>query len=165
MLLHLASYYGYPEKTMELLKYQPDVNAKNHDGSTPFQLCCLWTDSPETIRELLRSGADPAAVDGSGKNSLHLAFSAFFSSPEKLNAILEKISEVNVQDREGNTPLHHTMLRILRTGSWPALRNRIEILLKKGADLDIKNKEGKSVMDLASESGFGEIIDLMKKGR
>ena len=164
-LLHLASYYGYPEKVMELLKYQPDVNAKNNEGSTPLQLCCLWTDSPETIKKLLRSGADPAAADGNGKNSLHLAFSAFFSSPEKLNAILDMISEVNVQDRDGNTPLHHTMLRILRTGSWPALRNRIEILLKKSADPDIKNKEGKSVMDLAIESGLGEIVDLMKKGK
>ncbi len=162
-LLHLASYYGYPEKVMELLKYQPDVNAKNSEGATPLQLCCQWTDSPETIKELLRSGADPAAADGNGKNSLHLAFSAFFSSPEKLSAILEKISEVNVQDRDGNTPLHHTMLRIIRTGAWPALKNRIEILMKRGGDPDIKNKEGKSVLDLARESGLVKAIDLLKK--
>jgi len=164
-LLHLASYYGYPDKVRELLKYQPDVNAKNNEGSTPLQLCCQWTDSPETIKELLERGADPAAADGNGKNSLHLAFAAYFSSAEKLNTLLEGIGkvEVNAQDKDGNTPLHHTMLRIIRTGAWPALKNRIEILMKRGADPDIKNKEGKSALDLATESNLPKAVDLLKK--
>jgi ankyrin repeat protein len=45
------------------------------------------------------------------------------------------------------------------------MKENTNLFLAAGADPDIKNKQGKSPMDLAEESGVEEAIDLLKNRR
>ena len=49
-----------------------------------------------------------------------------------------------MQDVEGNTPLHV----IVSVGEDPRSIQIARILVKRGADVDVKNKEGEGALDL-----------------
>jgi ankyrin repeat protein len=81
---------------------------------------------------------------------------------EKSFLLLAKASDINAQSEySGVTAL---MLAIKATRPLPLDKGDAGIvaeLLKLGAKTDIKNKEGKTAMDLAMESGSTEIIKLL----
>jgi len=160
-ILHLASYYGYSEKAKEILKYQPEIDKRNKAGFTPLHLSIQWADNAELIKDLFDHGANPDLADNDGKNSLHMVWSFIFTA-DKIKAILEKKFDINALDKDGNTPLHHAMSRVSRSGSLTPYRKGIEILMNRGANPNIKNKEGKSAMDLAVESGMQDAVELLK---
>ena len=57
---------------------------------------------------------------------------------------------LNQQNASGNTGLH-----------WAVFSNKkevVEYLLSEGADVEIKNSEGKNAFDLSLEFGLGEIM-------
>ena len=51
--------------------------------------------------------------------------------------------DVNRPDKDGDTPLHEMVRRMKKKG--------VELLLKKGALINIKDKDGKTPLDLAKE--------------
>jgi ankyrin repeat protein len=161
-ILYLAAYYGYSEKVKEILKYQPEIDKRNLAGQTPLPLAVQWTDNAELLKDLFNHGANSAFADSAGKNLFHIAFSAFYSSTDKLDILLEKIPEVNASDGDGDTLLHHVMFRVIGSRSLTSYGKRLATLMNRGADPEIKNKEGKSAMDLAVESGLPEAVDLLK---
>ena len=163
-ILHLASFYGYSEKVKEILKYQPEIDKRNHAGQTPLHLSVQWTDNAELIKVLFNHGANPALSDRDEKTVLHMAFSSYHIAytTDKIETILERKLDINALDKDGNTPLHHAMFRIIEYRSLTSLRKRLEILMNWGANPDIKNKDGKSAMDLAVESGVQEAVELLK---
>ena len=59
---------------------------------------------------------------------------------------------LNIQDREGNTPLHLALLN----GEDEKL---IQVLVENGANIYLKNNNNKSVLELAKESNVIEIYD------
>ncbi|MGX9892384.1 ankryin [Wolbachia endosymbiont of Protocalliphora sialia] len=61
------------------------------------------------------------------------------------NKYLDKL-DINYQDKEGNTALHHTLKRLDLDES--KYQGFVKSLLSKGARLDVKNKKGKTPFDL-----------------
>lgn len=45
------------------------------------------------------------------------------------------------------------------------LTDTVKFLIEKGADVDAKNKKGKTALDWAKENKHSEIIKLLKSGR
>ncbi len=81
-------------------------------------------------------------------------------------------ADVNARDRDGNTPLHETILtdvseELIRLGANVNARNKdgetpifttvdvdaIPLLIQHGADLTIRDKKGRRVMDVADSKG------------
>ncbi|WAR14671.1 MIB2-like protein [Mya arenaria] len=74
--LHLAAFNGNKEAVDFLLgQRRTEINARTDDGKTAVQLACeeLKTD---VVKLLIHQGADVTSLDNSGKNCLHLAFTA-----------------------------------------------------------------------------------------
>ena len=69
--------------------------------------------------------------------------------------LLEKQANVNAIDYEGRTPLF--------SGAYDGNAKALKILCECGADLSVKDKNGMSVLDLASSKQDYETVKFLKK--
>ena len=159
--LHIAALYRNHQNLEEILKGNPDIDPVNDEGNTPLLLAVRQMENEEVIGQLLLHGADANITDRTGKNALLLSVSS--NRKEYIGIFLSKGISIRSQDEDGNTVLHYPMHNVLRNKMFLPLSKEIaKILMDEGADPYIKNKEGKSPMDLAVESGEEELIDVLK---
>ena len=116
--LHNAAYVNATEITERLLDAQADPNAVNRDGNTPLHIAIHFSgegDYDATIRRLLDAGADLDLRNSlDGYTPLHVAVrEGFHGTAEEL---LRRGADPNVEDHEGQTPLH-TASRLLTSDS------------------------------------------------
>jgi ankyrin repeat protein len=68
--------------------------------------------------------------------------------------LLDRGASIDAPDTEaGATPLHYA-------ASWNR-RPTVELLLKRGADATLRNKAGKTALDLARDNNAGEALALL----
>ena len=79
--LHGAASAGNTDAIAHLLTRRAPLDARSNDGRTPLLDACAHK-QPAAVAELLKAGADPFAVDGCGRNALHLAA----GPPQKIGA-------------------------------------------------------------------------------
>ncbi|KFV64378.1 Ankyrin repeat domain-containing protein 55, partial [Dryobates pubescens] len=142
-LMHAVS--GRQVDTVKLLlKMGANINTQDACGRTSLSLATYlgWL---EGCVSLLRNGAKQNIPDKNGRLPLHAAT----ADPDVrlLNVLLQQsnLSEINHQDNEGMTSLH-----------WAAFHNRpqhTQILLHKGADLTLVDKDFKTALHWAVQSG------------
>lgn len=131
--------------------YQVSAGWANFDGQTPFLRAALNGDV-ELMRLLLAHGADPALGTYDGATPLMAAAGINWvvaqtysrSDAEYLEAAtlcLERGNDVNAVNSQGFTALHGAANR-----GFDAM---IELLVKHGARLDIKDKQGRTPMTFA----------------
>ncbi|CAB0036532.1 unnamed protein product [Trichogramma brassicae] len=125
-----------------LNKYPPvDINARDKVNNLPlhFSLSRGYTQEAE---ELLRKGANPNSTDKEGWTPLHVICERRGDEDVQVRMLFELSSEkyqpvqVNVQNDEGNTPLHGA-----------AINNKpkvVKLLLKNGSDPNLINKNGET---------------------
>lgn len=90
------------------------------------------------------------AVSNDGTTVLHLAV----RGPEdSLKALIKAKANPNVQDNFGNTPL-------ILACKWES-EKKIRMLLRAGADFNIKNNVGESAADLCAARGFQDALEMM----
>ncbi len=166
--LHLATRKSHLEKVQKLLQHGSEVNLANKAGNTALHLAVRRSDNIQFVKYLIDRGANLSVADSSGKTALHIA------SIPNAKLLLKRGANVNLQDGDGDTVLHKVLkfiLQLLRNSQMiigdvdefiSAQKDQVKSYMEAGADPDIKNKTGKSPMDLASESGDKEIIDLLK---
>lgn len=104
-----------------------------------------------TIQILLAAGADVMARDWRGYTPLHSATTAFCYELNAIKTLIAAGSDVMALDKFDNTPLHYVV------ENYPSeqINNKfgaIEALLKAGASIKVKNKNGKTPWDLAQEN-------------
>jgi ankyrin repeat protein len=138
-------------------------------GATPLYRATRATDL-QTVRVLLDKGANAgqAARDGSTPIMVASGFGARAAASDDeftdlgpradpLDAIklfVEKGADVNAVNNQGNTALHYAA----QQGS----ARIIEFLASKGARFDVKNKQGRLAIDLASGT-IWELLDNLAK--
>ena len=91
-------------------------------------------------------------VDFGGNTALHLASANGFIDVVKY-LVNELHCDINAKNKSLSTPL-----------SWAAFngqKNVVEFLLEKGADFNCKNINGKKPSELAYDSGFYDVSDIL----
>ena len=112
------------------------VNAKDEKGRTPLYLVCMSSrgDSNLDCAELLiKSGADVNAGIENGWPPL--AAAAVHPNAKILQMLIDHGAEIDFQDREGNGVLHTAFF-------FPGKEENVPILLKNGANPDLRNQKG-----------------------
>lgn len=85
-----------------------------------------------------------------------LIYAVNLNQKESLAALLNAGADVNKADNTfGNTALHHALLQCNVASA--------RLLLEGGADVTLRNKEGKSSLDLVKSAHKDEMIALVKK--
>ncbi|XP_060617486.2 ankyrin repeat domain-containing protein 55 [Anolis sagrei] len=142
-LMHAVS--GRQLDTVKLLlKMGANINTQDACGRTSLTLATYlgWLEGCVT---LLRNGARQNIPDKNGRLPLHAATADPYV--RLLSVLLQQsdLTEINHQDNEGMTPLH-----------WAAFHNRpqhVQTLLHKGADPTLVDKDFKTALHWAVQSG------------
>ncbi|KAI6064010.1 cyclin-dependent kinase 4 inhibitor C [Mergus octosetaceus] len=137
-----------------LLQKNVNVNAQNGFGRTALQVMKLG--NPEIARRLLMSGANPDLKDSTGFAVIHDVARAGFL--DTLQTLLEFKADVNIEDAEGNLPLHLAA----QEGHVPV----VEFLLKSTASkVGHQNKRGDTAYDVAKLYKRSAVLRLLEGGR
>ncbi|KAL4905611.1 hypothetical protein BDW74DRAFT_185125 [Aspergillus multicolor] len=155
-----------------LLRHGADVHATDHDGNTPLHgIACHH----RPLGLLVDAGADiNQARKSDGLTPLMLAVQ---HSRHNLKPFLECGVDLNQQDLERNTALHHLCkdwtLKLSTLETWlnladPTIRNRlgnghervqaIPLLIKKGVQLESRDRRGRTALMAACENGEQHFI-------
>jgi ankyrin repeat protein len=178
--LHEAAGSGHVEVVNTLIKKGANVKAVSKDGITPLHCAALSSDNKEIVEILVKEGADVnALLDESMITPLHMAARGYNANQEVVQALIEKGANIDAVNKGGWTPLHiaassHFSGEIVKTlikgganinaadkyGDIPlhlainiCSDTNIEILMENGADSSLKNKDGKTSIDLDT-SGY-----------
>jgi ankyrin repeat protein len=160
-----------------ILEKQADVNTRNAEGSTPLHEA-VRLGRLDLIALLLENGADTDAQDAAGTSALHLPA----LTQEAAALLLSGGANPSLPDKYGDTPLH-TAIRLGRPAAVvqtlleggaakaepqakgargkAAARNTTPRQPRPGADVRVKNFEGKTPLYLAVEEERREYIPLL----
>ena len=98
-------------------------------------------------------GADPLLLDRRGCNGLHYAARA--NDLLVLRKIVERKPDINVTDDYGWTPLHWA------AASTAISTSIIKALLDEGCNKDMKDKAGRTALDLATKLENGQSVAIL----
>jgi len=154
-VLQIASINGN-EKLIHYLVQQKkaNINMKNDLGMTPLLLAIAPTSSQpdrlETVKWLIKNGANPEVHSKDGSTALHVA--ALQNQPAVIHILLSHKNILNQQDHEGRTPL----IIAVQSGNV----NSVKELLNGGCNPLIKDRHGKTAQMYAKDYHLTEIDAL-----
>lgn len=151
-ILHLVALSDSPEM-LSYLERTELVNARNQESQTPLLLAAA-SGNGEMIKLLLKQGAEVNHVSKEGYTPLLYAGLVADYPAEAVRLLIQAGAEVNVSDGDGRTPL---VLAVEQNDL-----DNVRLLLQKGADPKLKVK-GKTLLDLAKQQNFGEMVALLKQ--
>ena len=106
-----------------------------------------------TVRSLLAEGVSPNVPVGfDGRTAIHNA--AKGGAAGNLVAMLQAGGKPNVQDRNGNTPLHLASMGSF-SGGFTDHAAAVRVLLEHGANLHRTNDSGETPLHVATHTGVG----------
>ena len=155
---------------MYLSALKPLVNARvgGEDNMTVLGLAVFngnKSKTPKIIETLLRDGADPALQDKEGNTPLHQVVNV--TSPEAKNKVayllLDYQAPINIQNyNNGNTPMH-SIVQVPQLDLARYMFKNFGPMM----DLNIKNKAGYTVIDLARNNVVVDVLNpyLEKHGQ
>ena len=152
----------YHEIVDLLLKYNANINAVNDDGNTPIlAIHGLSSNTSYKIRELFDAGANINIANKNNQNILMYCFSIPEDEINNPNDLLEQatIETINAQDIDGKTPLIHTIIDAIDNYSADETNvvEFIEALMEAGANIDVRDNEGKTAISYLME-GYAKNI-------
>lgn len=148
-----AAALGKVERLRALLDAGESANTFAPDGMTPLGLACFFG-QPDSARLLLARGADVNAASQNPMKVAPLHAAVAGKNPEVIDLILSSNANVNAKQQQGWTAIHSAAMH----GDLALL----EKLLARGADPMVKNDDGKTPLDLATEKEQEAIIQKLK---
>ena len=146
--LHIAAREGHLEVMRLLIKEagaNPNV-AHEVDRRTPLRFAAENGDT-DSVRLLLEAGADPNLTDDSGISPLHMAA---LCASDCIKLLLAAGADPNVTCEDRFTPLHWASYAPYQKGTSMSLPDVCHLLIAYGADISIKNKNGRTPLDIAT---------------
>jgi ankyrin repeat protein len=142
-ILIYAAESGNPEVVKEILRYHPNLEARNREGKTAIFAAGEYRDSDkegariECVRLLAQAGENVNARDKDGNTPLH---EIFLTDVEE--ELLKLGADVNARNKDGETPIFTNVDN-----------DSIALFIEHGADLSIRNNKGEDVVQAAKEQG------------
>ena len=152
--LHAASchYEDNIDCVNELLHHGIDGDAVTLNGDTAFTLASQFGHKDILMHLLLFGGADINHTGLSGKTAL--CYSAEHGFPECIAALREHHADANIDDCQGNTPLHWAVLKNYEA----CVRELLEFTI---IDVFQKNREGKTAIKIATDMGYHHLAKMI----
>jgi len=138
--LHQAAMNGDAEFIELLIKYGADLDITGEHFYSYPPLACVK--SREAAEALIANGADLNWKTGSGGTILHSLVRR--GTPDAVAVILEHGVDINARDKSGSTALHEVAF-------YSRNKEMTELLIAKGANIDIKNKKGLTPLQYSLE--------------
>jgi hypothetical protein len=124
------------------------------EGLTPLDVAVSHGNAP-LIEDLIGNGAKVNAKNDFGMTALHYA--AAYGDTRTAKLLIEHRADVNVTNpRDNMTPLHYAAFE----GRNP---ETAELLIKRGAKLDARGRDGDSPLDLAITAGDKATQTVLKE--
>ncbi|KAM4808294.1 ankyrin repeat and death domain-containing protein 1B [Rhinophrynus dorsalis] len=182
--LHLAAKNGHIEVVKALVEKWEGIDEPNEIGATPFYLA-VEGGHDVCVTHLLTNGRNMNITTNDGYGALHVAAENGYIS--LVNYLIENNIDLSFKPNERNTPFHLAILNnhmlvvdaLLDMGYINATNARqqtplhlaaelrnidlVEKLLKKGCDLTITDKQGKTALGAAARSNHTLIVDMIIK--
>ncbi|XP_014351008.1 poly [ADP-ribose] polymerase tankyrase-1 isoform X3 [Latimeria chalumnae] len=174
--LHNACSYGHYEVTELLLKHGACVNAMDLWQFTPLHEAAS-KNRVEVCSLLLSHGADPTLVNCHGKSAVDMA-----PTPElkerltyefKGHSLLQAAREADVAKVKKTLALeiinfkqpqsHETALHCAVASPHPKRKQVTELLLRKGASVNEKNKDFMTPLHVAAERAHNDVVEVLHK--
>ena len=115
----------------------------------------------EIAEYLIENGANVNMVHPR-KAETPVSASSEFGHHEFLLFLVDHGADVHVSDDWGNTPLHYAISPAFDRRISPSDRHKVvQILLENDVDINKKNNEGKTALDLAIQTEQSKIIDWL----
>jgi ankyrin repeat protein len=149
--LHYCA-FGAKENIIELLlQYGADVNVKDRYGMSALHYASFFANK-KLVKVLLQQGAknNEFSIDMLGISPLHCA--CFFGDPNTVEALANE-NNIDMQDDEGNSPLH---IAAMHGHQKVAL-----VLLQKRADPFRLDKKGFNCLHHAAMSGHTAVTEIL----
>ena len=180
--LHKAAERGHLELVDLLVKKGCNVDAADKDGKTALHKADEGGHL-ELVDLLVKKGCNVDAADKDGKTALHKA--AERGHLEFVDLLVKKGCNVDAVDKDGKTALHKALqnnyhletikLLVGRTQKMPSVVGEsalhkaakrghlelVDLLVKKGCNVDAADKDGKTALHKAAERGHLELVDLL----
>ena len=151
--LHFAAHNNNVDLVKFLLEHEANTDVSDNDGHTPLHMA-VKNHRYDNIELLLKHGAN---INSSGKpggmkwTPLH---SAITCDAEMMKFLLRKGANSNAKDWVSRTPLHWAV--------DSGYSEKVEILLKSGANIKVKDKDGATALSLV-KNGNMNIKMLLKR--
>ncbi|XP_005398419.1 PREDICTED: tankyrase-1 [Chinchilla lanigera] len=174
--LHNACSYGHYEVTELLLKHGACVNAMDLWQFTPLHEAAS-KNRVEVCSLLLSHGADPTLVNCHGKSAVDMA-----PTPElrerltyefKGHSLLQAAREADLAKVKKALALeiinfkqpqsHETALHCAVASLHPKRKQVTELLLRKGANVNEKNKDFMTPLHVAAERAHNDVMEVLHK--
>eukprot|EP01114_Cavostelium_apophysatum_P013042 TRINITY_DN3074_c0_g1_i1.p1 TRINITY_DN3074_c0_g1~~TRINITY_DN3074_c0_g1_i1.p1 ORF type:complete len:1759 (-),score=507.44 TRINITY_DN3074_c0_g1_i1:20-5296(-) len=146
-ILHLIATHSnnprYVELVMEGNHRKPNIDARDANGWTALHNACHFGHL-KVIGALLQYGAEVNAVNGNGGTPLHTLVRVKAVSEQEYTAMLQLLwslgANLNCRDGNHDTPLSKACMFVNDVA--------IKFLVARGADVNVRNKQGESPMSL-----------------
>jgi len=144
---------GQTDVTKMLLALGADPNAIGTGGTTPLTEAAFKGDL-DGVRVLLVHGAQVNAISKAGTQPIHDA--ALGDSAEVIRELAMQGADINARSRgDAQTPLYIAAAM----GKMKA----VEALVALGADLTIKDSEGRTPLDAAGRAGLTDVVAFLRR--
>ncbi|CAK6977873.1 LOW QUALITY PROTEIN: histone-lysine N-methyltransferase EHMT1a [Scomber scombrus] len=153
--LHAAAAEGHQEICHMLVQAGANLDMSDEEQKTPLMAACE-NNHLETVKYLLRAGAAVSHKDIMGFTCLHLA--AKLGHYDVVHHLISKASKhINCQDDGGWTPI-----------TWAIEykhKELVHLLLTRGADVNIRDKEQNVCLHWAALSGCDDVAQALLEAR
>lgn len=153
-LLAQAARDGFPASVIDMLVGRGAV--LKPVGNVPVIVAAAGSGSVDTVKALLRAGANPNDTGPDGWSALMAASES--GSADIVDALLRSGASVNYR-RVG--PGDTALMLTAQAGHQSTVR----ALLQAGAKIEIRDKEGKTAGELARAAGHQQIAELLRVRR
>ncbi len=151
-VLMKAAQSGKADVVQEILKYRPDVNAKDWNSDAALAIALARApgkgETQKIIGLLIAAGGDVNSRNNNGEAAIFKACSA---GPESIRELAKAGADLNAKNRNGQTPL------------MACFGNKsVQVLIEAGVDLTVRSRHGLTAAQEARGMGATDKAELLE---